>query len=77
MNPSAWKFVNETKDTIRKVRKIGRDVILKRRKEIADGKEVEKDLLSFIVKAAGMSVSIQTRTTYISLQEGRYGHTAC
>ena len=51
-----WKYVEEIKEAIRKLRKIGRDVILKRRQELVEGKELEKDLLSFIVKAAGESI---------------------
>ncbi len=55
--PKNWKTVQQSKDATELLRKTGEKWIQKRKTAIENGEDVPKDILTQIIKTAGMWVS--------------------
>lgn len=56
MNPLEWGYIWRYRSTVRKLREVGREVIVKRIQSLKNGDHVPEDLLSHLLKTHGNSL---------------------
>uniref|UniRef100_A0A3P9ACC9 Cholesterol 24-hydroxylase n=1 Tax=Esox lucius TaxID=8010 RepID=A0A3P9ACC9_ESOLU len=57
LNPKNWKFISEVKDAAKLLRITGRQWINKRKMAVQNGEDVPKDILTQILKTAGIYIN--------------------